>query len=538
MPFRVNFSDYAKGIPTYGPVDAGYGLRALAEQNLKQQQMAEQTRQFNTSSEQRQKEHSDKVLQQKQTAHDINTRFASQQANQIETARVKQSKDKHASIQKDLDDARALVVGGKWNEALALVGSLKDKGADVSVETGPDGRPVFNLKGSPYSGPEVEGDFNSILGQVTGESQPQSQQHDANALNPLDTHMGTLSSTVNPEPVNDPPPGAATADGSDTGYRPPPAPAQQNPAQNQTEGVSTPQTNDPRRLDTAQLQNWTNMRLDPVLSGIEAAIPGQYQSQANSLLQGFKSLGQTPEGTLKSLQDPLNTAAGLWKSEIGAQGQMARAGISQGGQASSEDRLREVQAGKDTDRLAIKYGLPEQIQNVNSFDTIRAQLNSGSPQAQASGIKQLIGLTDGKRITDKDFDIGFKGIASNVTQARIWAERLVNDGLTKDQLVQFNQWLDLMKIQSRTKITAAQKQIKQFAGTYRYEPERLAVKRYIIGNVPSDMLDPELQDWDPTQQQGGLQTRGGAGKKKSVSVTAPTTQQAVEGTSELDEFLE
>ena len=45
MPFRVNFADYAKGVPVHGPVDAGYGLRALAEQNLKQQQMAEQTRQ-------------------------------------------------------------------------------------------------------------------------------------------------------------------------------------------------------------------------------------------------------------------------------------------------------------------------------------------------------------------------------------------------------------------------------------------------------------------------------------------------------------
>lgn len=537
MPFGINFSDYTSGGPRIGPVDAGAGLRALAEQNLKQQQMAENQRQFNTSSEQRQKEHADTVLHQKQVSHDINTRFASEQANQIQSAKVASSKARHSSVQKGLDDARKLVVSGKWNEALALIGSLKDQGADVSVDKGPDGKPIFNLKGSEYSGPELQGDFNSILGQVTGQPQPAAPSDD-NALNPLDTGLGTSVSAANP----DLPHPAATADGADTGYR---TPTSTPPSV--TSEPSVPDAGvDPRTLDTAQLQNWTNMRLDPVLSGIEGAIPGRFQGQANSLLQSFKSLGQTPEDTLKSLQNPFDTAAGLWKSQLGMEGQMARAGMNQGNQESNRDIRLEDRTWRRTQDIDKQWDLSATNRKYVDIDNIDRELAQNNPMADGQILHKVRGLFQSGVATQKDIDTVKQGIGKGILQnlADVTNEQILGTGLNPDSRAGLRQFLQSMKQTHATNIIGARENLNNLLRNVSSREEALSALQYMNTHIPRDLWTPEqieLQkqlsgDFNdkpkttvPTVPGNTSSSASAKGRGAKASVSEP---------SELDEFLE
>jgi hypothetical protein len=113
---------------------------------------------------------------------------------------------------------------------------------------------------------------------------------------------------------------------------------------------------------------------------------------------------------------------------------------------------------------------------------------------------------------------------------------LYTNGLSESQIANFNQMLRTAKSANHNRIKSGFNKLKSYSQAFRYEPERYGIYNYIQGAIPQDMWDEDMRAWDPLNNAGGRMPREQSGQKKSVNVTAPTTQQAVEGAVSLDEF--
>lgn len=527
--YRVDFSRYAQGVPHFGPVDAGAGLRALAAQNLEQQRMAEQTRQFNTGHEQRQKEHNDQVLHQDRVSTDINTRFATQEANEIQRARHGEAMKNFQSLQSDLDKARQLVVSGRWNEAMALAGGLKDRGADVTITTGPDGRPNFELSSGQFQGPQLEGSFESIIGRFGG--QPQSPQLDFQN-NPYEPNLPTTAASLHVQQSNqDPPVGQEPSEPSNFGY------------DQQTQGMidrlqqdvsALPQSSigqvqqeneiDPNRLDTSQLSDWTAMRLNPVLSGIQAGIPQRYSGMGGAFLQGFKSLGQTPEQTLETLQNPFNTLAGLWRGEMAAESAMARASMSQSGQESNRDLRVKGMGWQQMNNIASQLKLGEVNRQYTDIDQIDRMLSENNPMADSQILHAIRGLFQSGVATQKDIDAVKSGIKPFVQRVSDFAdEQILGTGLNPDSRAGLRRFMGSLKQARASQLLNGASQMESLLDTADSFEEAKSNFRYMSSIIPKSLWSEKMKKYSEMFS-GGIEEkpsmRGPGPSRSSASASA------------------
>jgi len=539
--YRIDFSKYAQGIPQLGAVDAGAGFRALAQQNLEQQRMAENTRQFNTNSEMRQKEHQDLVQHQNQQEHDINARFATEQGQGLEMARHKEEEAKQVEHEKTVQLARDMVVHGKWNEAMGLIGKLKEQGADVSVEQGTDGTPTFNLRGKQSTVKPINGDYNSIMQQMgNGEAHNPTEinghpttpmatpgEYD-NVQNPAETSLGTTAaaaSGANPnhpgpvEGVSSSQPSNATANASGSGDS---ADAGVQPTQDHSNAIN------PYELNTGTLQSWTNKRLDPMLSGIEGGIPSRFQGQGHSYLQGLKSLGQTPEDTLDTMQKPLDTLAGLWKGEMSADAAMARASMSQGGQESNRDIRLEDRTWRRTQDIDKQWDLSANNKKYIDVDNIDRMLQENNPMADAQILHKIRGLFQTGVATQKDIDAVKEGVGKGFVQelADATNEKILGSGLNPDSRAGLRRFMGAIKQSSQSNIINAREQLNNLLQNVSTREEAVSALQYMNSHIPRNLWTPEMVkiqkelsgDFSDKQPTGHPMVGG----KKSASASAST----------------
>lgn len=495
MLFSPNFAAYINPGPGLKQYDFGSGFRALAQQALQQ------------------KSHEDQVAHENRVADDLNARYALSLGEQRNARQFEVDKEHYLRAEKAVGDARAAAAAGRWNQVEGMLGTLADLGVSVDKQMDANGMPVYRFQNNTpqYHTGET---YESAIGKLNGHpntatpdrSQQDVQYHEVHTnVNPYDALPGVSAAYVAP--------------------------------QTQVQQPQQPSGHfDPNTISTAQINQMNAQRLDPVLAGIQSAYPSQYQGLIGNFLSPLKGLGFSPEGTLEVAQKPLETITSLYRAQEANQGATARAAMSQGGAASSEARLRQESAQNHAIRIATQYEIPNNLETIQNFDLIRQQINSGNPNMVANGIKQIIAMTDGHRITDQDFQIGVRGLASSLTDLSNNIQRIYVDGLNPAQVRNFNMMLDAAKGKIEKSLRFGMAQLSKYANSQRYEPERLGVRSY-LQSLPPQYLPPDAQNFDPTAEQGGLPVRTQVATKKSASASAPTPQQAVDATKdEFDEF--
>jgi hypothetical protein len=536
----IDLSKYVNPGNPIPQVDLAAGLRWLGEQNMQRQRMAQQQSQFETFEGRANREHSDQVAHQQRVESDVNSRFAlemDQQENlKNQELKVNQSKKRLALTA----EARTAVAQGDWNTAHALAGTLADLGTRVDITQNPDGSPNFRFE-NPEDSYQDNQSFEGIMGRINGQRNPfeqlpgqyQAPQPQSNLTQP----QQQLSQDLN-----------QSADAI-------------NSAQGQPSAVppteSQPNSSDPRMLNSATLQQQNEMRLNPVLSGIEDALPQPWNAQISPFMQGLKSLRMSPEATLAAGQKPFETIASLYRAKDAADAASGRASASQSRAESSDARQRQFHAetaARQIDEGQLK--ISESVANIHDFDLIRTAINSGNRNAQADAIKKMIKMVEGSRITDRDFDIAKTGIASNWEQALMSVQRIYKDGLLPEEQMRFNQMLDQAYANFERKIMYGRDALKKMVKSYRFEPERLGVSTYLNSRVPVKYWDDEMKSFDATSNQGGIpsgstpSTRSSTSNSYSRRGTAsqqpiPDTDTTTDGVenpvkdinSEADEFL-
>lgn len=540
MPINFDLSQYVNPARTPGLVDVTAGYRQWAEQHLREKEQAAQEAQFAQNQARQTSEFNQNLAHQKDVSSDINSRFALEQQQALNEKKFQQLSGQHKQQELILTKARTAAAEGRWNEVESYMGTLKELGANVSRSMDPEGKPIYHLQGGPDVTPTGES-FESSMDKIN-----------RSRLNPFETHLGTAAQsaqTLRPETVPNPQ--------IDTQQKPPetapeataqPATPAEPTINNigytddnqQPQASAQPQQSqsyDPYAINSGELNHMNEMRMQPLMEGIQGAFPNRFQGQIGSLLQGVRSMGASPEGFLTNLQKPMDTAARLMGAELNAEGNMARAGIQAGGQANTEARMRENEAYRRAEQAAKDYGVRAAIDNSVEMKQIHEQLMSDNPNANADGVKALLSMREGNRLTDKDFDIGVSGYASNWDMARQQLARVYHTGLTADQKSHFNQLIRMFLEGNQRRIAAGSKKLAGYINTFRNEPERYGVYNYIRGRIPDEYVTPELMQADPSQNFGG-RTPGSQSNSKSIHATGRTTQEAVQGVQDLDSDVE
>lgn len=516
----INLRPYVNPGNAVPGVDIAAGLRWLGDQEMQRSRMAQQQSQFDTTESRANREHTDQVAHEQRIEHDINSRFgvALEDKQRERDTQEAIAKTKQAIQLTNL--ARTAVAKGDWNTAEGLSGTLADLGVHVKKGLNPDGTPWYRFE-NPHEHQQYGESFDQIMNKVNGQNTGVPQPGEQTSGQP-DIPNPQSEQSHTPNPYDGVLPGRHEVDAPPVQAKPQPAVA-----------AVTDESSDPYRMDASQLGRMNSMRLDPILQGIQGAFPGRFQSQIGSLLDSYKSLNADPQTTLDQLQKPMDTAARLYGAELGAEGNMARASIGQGGQASTEARMRENEAVNRAQDKAVKTGLYDQVKAHNQFASIRARMLSKNPAAQADAVKEMIGLREGGRITDQDFQIGFQGIASNIDQLKSKLASVYQSGLKDWQVANLVSSIDMIQKNNEGLLKRGAQDMANYAQSFRYEPEVYGVNNWIRGNLPQEYWPENIQKFNPQANAGGRPVRT-PNVTSSASVTAPTTQEAVNGLKDLD----
>ncbi len=547
MPIGPNLGQFINPVnPSI--VDVTAGLRQWQAQHLDEARLQEQERQFNQNQARQNSEFSQEQQYKNRSLNDVNARFGlelQERTNKDSDALALGRYNKQLEL---LNKARASASQGRWNEVEAMMGSLKELGANVGRSTDQDGKPIYHLEAG--AAPDLSGEnFQQIMGHINQNENPGYQfnpnqpQISTAQKSPFDNSLGTTSYQFNQnqpqitqQPVQQPAQPTTSVDQDVAHIQQEldgqvPIGPQDNPQQPQPQS----QAFDPYAINSAQLNQMNESRLQPLMKGLEESFPNRFQPQISSLLQGMHGLGYSPEGYLTALQKPMDTVAHLMGAELNAEGHMARANIGQSGHEDTQSRLLANDGRSAAQRVLKEYGIKDAVDNSLNMDKVRSLILSDNRNANAQGIKELIKMVEGSRITDKDFDIAASGYASDWAQASQRLTRVYQDGLTADQKSNFNHMIDMYQSSNKFRIGTAAKKLTSYVGKFRTEPERYGAYSEIMGSIPDDYLPDEVKNWDPSRNFGGQKAVTNQGAKRPVSVTAPTADQAVEGAKSLDE---
>jgi hypothetical protein len=519
-------------------IDITAAYRQWQAQHLDEARLAENQRQFNETEATHKSEFSQEQDYKNRTQNDINARFGLELGEKTNARGYEQESNRYKQQQTLLAKARQSAAEGRWNEVESMLGSLKELGADVGRSMDQEGKPIYHLQGG--QAPSATGEtFGSAMNQINqnrgggyqfNPSQPQISQQPQRS--PFDTNLGTVSKSLRPETS---PNVSQDSQEKQPGISPANQQTSQTPATTDSSGnVSQSQAFDPYEINSAQLQRMNSIRMQPLLAGIEGAFPNRFQPQINSLLGGVAAMGGSPENTLDALQKPMDTAARLMGAQLNAEGQMAKADMSQSGREDSQSRLLANDGRTAARRVLKEYGISDAVDNSMNMGKIQQMVTSPDPVAQAQGIKEMIKMVEGSRITDRDFDIAKTGIASDWTQLQQRLSLIVRDGLTPDQKSNFSHMINMYQASNKSRIGAGAKKALKYISQFRTDAERYGAYNEMVGIIPEEYLPHETNTRDPNASFGGTKSVG-SGDSKKISVTAPTAGQAVQGVKSLDD---
>lgn len=473
---------------------------------------------------QREAERSNLAQESHQTrvSDDINSRFAVQQGQQRSDRQYEVDATRFNQQKVLLQKARTAAAEGRWNEVESMMGTLKSLGANVNRELGPDGKPSYRLEEG--TAPGVTGDTYESVQQKIHQGRG-FVPYERIQVNRFDNSLGTAKELTRPDVLPNP------------STDPQEATSQQQPIGTTQQEQSSTQEYDPYALNTSELQKMNELRLNPLFSGLKGAFPYRYQDNAESLFRGVGAIGASPEGTLEMLQKPLDTASRTWNAEMSSEGQMARAGISQSGRQDSQDRMLVNDGERAAERVSKQYGVDQAVSNTIEMQQIAEQLLSDNPNANADGVKALLSMREGNRLTDKDFNIGVTGLASNFEQLKATVEHVYVNGLTADQKSNFRELVRMFQDGNKRRIAGGSKQMLNYISKLRTEPERYGAFRSITGRIPPEFLPQEFLEYDPsTGNFGGQRAPSSSSYRNSVNIAVPASPSTETESDDLSEF--
>lgn len=523
VPFDISrYVNPANPLPN---IDITAAYRQWQAQHLDEARLAENQRQFNETEDRNKSQFSQEQDYKNRVSNDINARFGLELGEKTNARQYEHDQQEHGKQETLLASARKAAAEGRWNEVEATLGTLKELGANVGKTSDAEGKPIYHLQGSGT--PNATGEtFDSAMSRIN--------QNRGSQRSPFDTNLGTVSQSLRPDVFPNVQQDVQTKPPVQPGVSPTDQQTGQQPAttNSSSNGVQS-QAFDPYEINSSQLQRMNDIRMQPLLAGIEGAFPNRFQPQMHSLLGGISAMGGSPEGTLSALQKPMDTAARLMGAELNAEGQMARADMSNSGREDSQSRLLANDGRTAARRVLKEYGISDAVDNSMNMGKIQQMVTSPDPVAQAQGIKEMIKMVEGSRITDRDFDIAKTGIASDWTQLQQRMSLIVRDGLTPDQKSNFSHMINMYQSSNKARIGAGAKKALKYISQFRTDAERYGAYNEMVGIIPEEYLPHETNSRDPNASFGGTKAVGSGGSKK-ISVTAPTAGQAVQGVKDIN----
>jgi hypothetical protein len=517
--------------PTQGPgPNIAEGLFKLADINIRKSQIEEGARQADQQQANLMQRHAVDSTRLENQRKDVNNRFNVKLKDDQRSEALKYSRQDQDKVQASVMQLGKLVAAGDYRGAMAMTPAMKAMGVEVKTTANEDGSFNFDVQAPTFG--DKEGDIT------------QSQETEGDTTEAPGAALDDLEGRKPDEPVIDDVSGAGLEQDSmpsaqisaDMGQGVQPEQpvadqvAQMLP-QEQEQGELVPQTT----LNSGLMEQVTKRRLNPMLGGIIGSYPGRFQGEMGRLASGFADSGLPADKVLDMMKAPQAQATSLMKAQMGAEAAARRAHISQGGAGFSEARQREATAYNNMSKQAKQLGVDDAVLQLDNIVTIRRGLDSDNPNLLSASIKQLM-LQDEKRLTDADFLIGFKGIASDSDQFKQRMGNLIHN-LTPAQRKRFKQWADESAEKQKRRIQTASKHLTRQADGYRYESGRLGANRYLSSGIPPQYLDKDMSYWNPSQSQGGEATPRTQSNRSSASVSSSSKSQPKTPDEEAYEFL-
>lgn len=544
----VDFFKYS-GQPTELPqYDFGRGFRALAQQRLQEARLAEDIRSSKANEAGVQARHTDSMNYNRESLDSTNDRYAVGLADEQRTREYQLKLDRKKQQDTLLKDFNSLVARGDHSRADMMLGQLQSAGFKTDRQVGPDGMPVYRAEPPQFDSSMGDIDSSGIRSQIgsgnnqpfspsiKAEVQPAPQSNLFTEKNPFESLPGATEAMTQPEPVGDSLQTPAQPEANAI-FTPPGQPQEQGSAQPSTAEPQNPF--DPYRLDTSNIRKQNQARMDPMMRGLISATPGRYQPNMGAFVSGAREMGMPLEETIETMQKPMDTVAGLWKGEMGANAAMARASMSQGSQESNRDLRIIGMTRQFLNKVSQDYDLPKAKQDFEAIDGIRERLNARNPQDDLALLHDIRNLNQKGVATQPDIDAIQQG--NRTLWERGWnatLENFIQSGMNESAREGLIQALDLMQQNRNERLQKGAGQIMNSVYTADNGTEQMAGLQFMAAQIPRNLWPEEVKQF--FDQQGGLgkpKANTHVGQRSSASVAVPANAPSAEPEDELDELM-
>lgn len=516
MAYRPNFGSFVNQGPGLGRYDFGAGFRDLAAQNMQQKEMDNQMTRHNQNLDFNKQQHSENLGFNKEQERNVNTRYAVSRDDKITDQKRSEQEEKTKLTRGKLEQARALAANREFEKVDALMGSLAELGVEVNKTAAKDGSPVYRFKYNQDSEKSDYMDFDTVIGKLQGQNQPSSTPQPTPEATPVVPSEVKLEEDVQESsPLN-----KALEENAWNPLRqmvgrflP-----TENAEQSQTQSGQPSQSFDPYELDSAAIKAQVEQRLNPVLRGIAGGIPQRFRQLGANYLASVGNLSGSPDEILKKAQDPLDTLAGLWKSQESAEAARIRASNSNENQDANRNIRLEDRMWRRVDQIGKSFDLPKIKQRVENFQQLERMFAQKNPSADGLLISQLRSGFETGVMTDRDFENSKEGIKTIWQQIKDGVdEKLITSGLNPDSRAGIRQFMKSKVVEDRKAINSAQHQLMTQIERAGSEEEAKTAIDYIAGNIPEELWDPKIKEYYgiPVEKKSGPMDKEGNYKSGS-----------------------
>jgi hypothetical protein len=509
MPFDP--MKFVSPVTPMGSYDYGAGFRDLANQRMQQSAQAENARQADQSEAGVQKRHDATTAFNEKSLGSQNARFSLELED---TQRVRQGeydKNQQSKVQGATAAFRYKIAKTDFSGADAMIGSLAEMGVEVSRSTDDKGMPIYRVKAPTFGERPGVMDSATIMDKIEGqESQPSKGQSDGFQFPDSVRQISGETEIDSTPPRELDPKNPFEPAGTSGEFVAPPhpesndiftAPGEQPLSAAEVEQQRNPVVNeknpyDPYMINTGDMLEQNRKRMDPMLQGIVGATPGRFQNRMNQYVSGVRQMGLPLEGTMETMQKPLDTVAGLMKGELSADAAYARAAMSQGSQESNRD-LRIIGMTRNfLNKVSQDFDMPKKKQDFETIDGIKARLEARNPQDDLALLHDIRNLNQKGVATQPDIDAIQQG--NRTLWERGWnatIENFIQSGMNETAREGLIQALDMMKSQRGTALQQGASQIMNSVYTANNAEEQRAGLQFMAAQVPESMWPPEVKEF-------------------------------------------
>jgi hypothetical protein len=254
---------------------------------------------------------------------------------------------------------------------------------------------------------------------------------------------------------------------------------------------------------------------------------------------GVREMGLPLEESLESMQKPMDTVAGLWKGEMGANAAMARASMSQGSQESNRDLRIIGMTRQFLNKVSQDYDLPKAKQDSEAIGGIRERLKARNPQDDLALLHDIRNLNQNGVATQPDIDAIQQG--NRTLWERGWnatIENFITSGMNESAREGLLQALDLIQRNRHERLQKGASQIMNSIYTADNGTEQMAGLQFMAAQIPRELWPEEVKQF--FDQQGGLgkpEARADRSQRSNASVSVPANAPSTEPEDELDELM-